>query len=304
MRGLLALFVIALIHGSYASLLLQGPSEVVLQGSTVTLECLVSDPELNTSQVHFERFSKYMQSWYRLEPETSYFRRRCLYDYINVQREEQRISLSIPYVTSYAEGSYRCVSDAVNITATANSSQTLTFKVHYMGEPLLYRSGLSRYLGSVQDLKVSLGEDVTVDCSASSSQKPEYFWQKEGGDWILPSSKLTLKKVTALDGGEYTCTAQHPSVSSLTKKRTISITVLPEDAPWYESTNMQITLITAAVALTLLVLMVFMTVFLCRRAKQAKTSKGPIDDRSQKKPIYKNSVESLPSTCGDKQPLV
>lgn len=49
-----------------------------------------------------------------------------------------------------------------------------------------------------------------------------------------------------------------------------------EDAPWYESTNMQITLITAAVALTLLVLMVFMTVFLCRRAKQAKTSKGPM----------------------------
>lgn len=28
------------------------------------------------------------------------------------------------------------------------------------------------------------------------------------------------------------------------------------------------------------------------------------DDRSQKKPIYKASVESLPSTCGDKQPLV
>lgn len=28
------------------------------------------------------------------------------------------------------------------------------------------------------------------------------------------------------------------------------------------------------------------------------------DDRSQKKPIYKTSVESLPSTCADNQPLV
>ncbi|XP_071391641.1 uncharacterized protein [Centroberyx affinis] len=305
MKELLAITVIALIHGSYASLLLKGPSEPVLQGDLVTLECLVSDPELNTSLVHFERFSKY-QGWYRMQPEMGYFRSRCFYNDISVEREERRVVLSIPHATSYSEGPYRCVSDADNATALDNSSQQLTFKVHYMGELTVYRAGLSfsRYLGSTQDLRVQLGEEVVVECSASSSEKPEYFWQKEGGDWILPSSKLKLKKVSALDGGQYTCVAQHPNVSSLSKRRTISITVLREDAPWYESSNGRLMLMTSAAVVALLVLILSMGVFLCRKAKQAKTSKGPIDDRSQKKPIYKASVESLPSTCGDKQPLV
>lgn len=49
----------------------------------------------------------------------------------------------------------------------------------------------------------------------------------QGDDWILPSSKLTLKKVSAQDEGKYTCVAEHPSVESFSRRRTISITVLP-----------------------------------------------------------------------------
>ncbi|MEQ2171527.1 hypothetical protein GOODEAATRI_011662 [Goodea atripinnis] len=87
--------------------------------------------------------------------------------------------------------------------------------------------GYTSYLGVPQDLKVRLGDDVELKCSASSSEEPSYYWQKEGNDWILPSSTLTLKKVSTMDEGKYTCMAEHPSVKSLTKKRTISITLLP-----------------------------------------------------------------------------
>ena len=120
----------------------------------------------------------------------------------------------------------------------------------------------------------------------------------------MPSSTLTLRKVSAEDEGEYTCMAENRAVESLNKKRTVRITVLPEDASWYESSNGRLILMTSAAAVALLVFVLSVSVFLCRRAKQTKTSKGPIDDHSQKKPIYKGSSESLPSACGDKQPLV
>lgn len=49
-----------------------------------------------------------------------------------------------------------------------------------------------------------------------------------------------------------------------------------EDAPWYESSNGRLMLMTSAAAASLLVFILSMSIFLCRRAKQAKTSKGPM----------------------------
>ncbi|XP_037639846.1 uncharacterized protein si:ch211-79k12.1 [Sebastes umbrosus] len=298
MKVLLVAALVALIHGSYATLLIKGPTEPVLEGDSITLECLYSDSEHNISQVHFEVFSQYMRRW-----RTVWEGSICFYS-LEIKQTVESLVLSIPHAGRYYQGPYRCVSDAENVTEPDSSSRTLDFKVHYMGDLSLYREGYTSYLDVSQELKVRLGEDVVVKCSASSSEKPSYFWNKDGDDWILPLSTLTLKKVTAMDGGQYTCMAQHPSVESLSKKHTISITVLPEDAPWYASSNGHLMLMTSAAAVSLLVFILSMTVFLCRRAKQARTSKGPIDDKSQKKPIYKASVESLPSTCGDKQPLV
>ncbi|XP_044064675.1 uncharacterized protein si:ch211-79k12.1 [Siniperca chuatsi] len=298
MKVLLVVAVVALIHGSYATLLIKGPTQPVLEGESITLECMYSDSEFNISHVHFEVFSKYIQSW-RPVWERSW----CSY-LMQIERTAERLVLSMPHAGRFYEGPYRCVSDAENVTAPDNSSQPLAFKVHYMGELSLSREGYTSYLGVPQELKVRLGDDVVVKCSASSSEEPSYFWNKDGDDWILPSSTLTLRKVRAVDEGQYTCMAEHPSVESLRKTRTVSITVLSEDAPWYESSNGRLLLMTSAAAVSLLVFILSMSVFLCRRAKQTKTSKGPIDDRSQKKPIYKTSVESLPSTCGDKQPLV
>ncbi|XP_041648869.1 uncharacterized protein si:ch211-79k12.1 [Cheilinus undulatus] len=298
MKLLLVITVVALIHGSYATLLIKGPTQPVLEGDSVTLECQYTGSDLNISQVHFEVFSKYTQMW---RPVLERF--WCFYS-MQVEQTGDSLTLSIAHTGKYYEGPYRCVSDAENVTEEDKSSQPVGFKVHYMGELLLNRDGYGRYLGTPEELKVRLGDDVVVYCSASASEEPVYFWNKDGDDWILPSSKLTLKKVTAMDGGQYTCMAEHPSVEALSKKRTISITVLPADSPWYASSNGRLVLMTSAAAVSLLVLILSMSVFLCRRAKQAKTSKGPIDDRSQKKPIYKSSVESLPSTSGDKQPLV
>ncbi|XP_053183934.1 carcinoembryonic antigen-related cell adhesion molecule 18 [Scomber japonicus] len=298
MKVLLFVAAVALIHGSYATLLIKGPTQPVLEGESITLECLYSDSEHNISHVHFEVFSKYMERWHVV-----WERSWCYYS-VYIEQVGDSLFLTIPRAGRYYEGPYRCVSDFDNVTAPENSSQLLEFKVHYMGELSLTREGYSSYLGVPQELKVRAGDDVVVKCSASSSEEPSYSWQKEGDDWILPLSKLTLKKVSKESEGQYTCMAEHPSVESLSKKRTITITVLPEDSPWYETTNGRLTLMTSAAAAALVVLVLSMSVFLCSRAKQTKTSKGPIDDRSQKKPIYKSSVESLPSTCGDKQPLV
>ncbi|XP_031145052.1 uncharacterized protein si:ch211-79k12.1 [Sander lucioperca] len=298
MKVLLLAAVVALIHGSYATLLIKGPTQPVLEGEQFTLECLYSDSELNISEVHFEVFSKHMQSW-----RTVWERSWCYYS-MEIERTAESLLLSIPRAGSFYEGPYRCVSDNENVTAPDNSSQPLAVKVHYMGELSLSREGYTSYLGVPQELKVRLGDDVVVKCSASSSEEPSYYWNKDGDDWILPSSTLTLRKMRAMDEGQYTCKAVHPSVESLSKKRSFSITVLSEDAAWYESSNGRLMLMTSAAGVSLLVFILSMSVFLCRRAKQTKTSKGPIDDRSQKKPIYKASVESLPSTCADKQPLV
>ncbi|XP_041799018.1 peroxidasin [Chelmon rostratus] len=300
MKVLVVVAAVALIHGSYATLLIKGPTEPLLEGEAITLECLYKDSEFNISQVHFEIFSKYMQGW---RPVRSWERSWCYYS-MQIAKTADSLALFIPRAGRFFEGPYRCVSDAENVTAPDNSSQVLAIKVHYMEEPSLSREGYSSYLGVPQELKVRLGDDVVLKCSASSSEEPSYSWNKNGDDWILPSSKLTLKKVSATDEGQYTCMAEHPTVESLSKRRTISITVLPEDAPWYESSNGRLMLMTSAAAVSLLVFILSMSVFLCRRAKRGKTSKGPIDDRSQKKPIYKTSVESLSSTCGDKQPLV
>ncbi|KAM4601306.1 zwei Ig domain protein zig-1 [Polymixia lowei] len=302
MKGLLVTFLIAVIHGSHAALVIKGPSEPILSREPVTLECLSTNPDVNISQVHFESFSKYTQTWYRLDPESSRYHFRCMaVDYFAVENKKSRLVLYISSASTYQADTFRCVSDDLNATAPENSSEPLTLKVHFMEELRLHRTGLTYYLDSGVNLKVLPGEDVEVECSVRSSETPEYFWQKEGGDWILPSSKLSLKKVGALDAGMYTCTAQNPTVASLRKSRAITVSVLSDDASWYETSTGRLVLMTSAAAVALLVFVLSVSVFLCRRAK---SSKGPINDGSQKKPIYRNSVESLPSTCGDKQPLV
>ncbi|KPP76745.1 hypothetical protein Z043_103892, partial [Scleropages formosus] len=286
----------------HRALILKGPQGPVLEGDLVTLECL-SDVELNMSQVHIEKFSKRMQKWYRLEMNEMWLYRRCFSYDVDLTREQDRLVLTIFSIQSWTDGPYRCVSD--NSSDLYNSSLPLSIPVHYMRDLSVYREGVgsySRYFSSLQDLRVPLGDDVEVECSTSASETPQYSWSKEGEDWVELSNKLKLKKVRLEDSGKYTCTAQHPSVPVLTKTRTINLTVLPADAPWYDSTQGRIVLMTSAAGAGLLLLIMSVSICLCRRSSERK-SKGPIDDRSSKKPIYTASTESLPSTVGDTQPL-
>lgn len=61
-----------------------------------------------------------------------------------------------------------------------------------MGELSLSREGYTGYLGTPHELKVRLGDDVVVKCSASSSEEPSYFWYKEvrkpreRAQWLCP----------------------------------------------------------------------------------------------------------------------
>ncbi|XP_066539164.1 uncharacterized protein si:ch211-79k12.1 [Hoplias malabaricus] len=303
---ILTTVVLALLRSGDASLLVKGPAGPVLEGDQVTLECVDTESEFNMSLVHFEKLSRHMKTWYRLDVDDySYYFRRCFYYDVDVRRENGRLLINLPRIQMWSAGPYRCVVD--NATeAMINSTMTYTIPVQYMREVSVYRSGLgsfTRYFTSLQDLRVSLGDDVELECSTSASETPQYFWSKEGEDWIVPSNKLKLEQVRDLDSGKYTCMAQHPSVESLSKKRTISLTVMPEDASWYETTTGRIALMASAAGVALLLVILSMTAFLCRSARQRK-GKGPIDDHSQKKPIYRSSIESLSSTTGDKQPLV
>ncbi|XP_076008879.1 uncharacterized protein LOC143002592 isoform X2 [Genypterus blacodes] len=233
----------------------------------------------------------------------AYFRRpSCFIGQPDSNRSRDRVSLIF---TAWHTTEIRCVSRSKNATAPTNVSEVFPLFVQTMPQLRIKHTDMWRYIPRhmTGDLTVPLGGDVMVECSSyETNLELEFFWKKEGGDWILPSSVLSLKKVTESDGGKYTCTARPHPRPMLKRESSISITVQPESAPWYKSTTIPMT--SAAAAVVILVLLVSMSVFLCRRAKQANTRKGPIDDHSQKKPVYSTSVESLPYTCTDKQPLV
>lgn len=302
MKSLTAAVVIALVHSSLAALLIKGPSTPVMEGGPVTLECLLQDSEYNISNVRFEAYNSFRESWYGVRE--SWRSGWCTYREKVVTRYEDRATLFIPFAYS-SHNTYRCVIDGTNTTDPELVSEPLNFTVHYVTGPQLTRDGYNRYFSFPQTLSVRAGTDVEVNCSASSSDKIDIYWYKEGSDWILPNPVLTLEKVSEFSEGQYTCSVVHPTIPSLTRTRSFNLTVLSESAAWLQTSDGWIFISTLVSVSTCMLVMVFVSVFLCRRAKKLRTSKGPIDDRSQKKPIYKSSAESVAVTCGDdKQPLV
>lgn len=290
-----------MIHCGSATLVIRGPTGPVLEGDSASLECLLKDSEYNIKDVRFEYFNRFRKAWTVVRERFSW----CGFGRMPIKRTEDRINLTIPYASGFYDG-FRCVIHGTNATSPDDSSEPWNFTVHYLRSPQFSKAGISRYVGFPHTLSVRAGDDVVVNCSSTSSEEPSISWYKEGSDWILPSSVLTLEKVSAFDEGQYTCSAQHPTIPSLSKTSSFSLTVVSEQAPWYQTSDGQLFMIILVPATTCLLLVIFgVSVFLCRRAKKIRTSKGPIDDHSQKKPIYKSSSESLPITCGDdKQPLV
>ncbi|MBN3289745.1 DCC protein, partial [Polypterus senegalus] len=279
------------------SLLIQSPEGPVLEGQSVTLEC-VSDMDSDMSFYSIQKYSRYMMMWINLEKTTHL---RCWYYDVNVTRADGRLQLNIPSIQSWNSGSFRCVAN--NGTNEESISEDLNIPVHYLRDISIYRdnSFYSRYWDQLGVLNVTRGSDVEVECSASASETPTYTWSKKGLEWVQLSNKLKLQKVQDGDAGLYTCTVQHPTVPSLSKTRSLQLYVVNEKKNWLGPDQMNLILMTAVPAGVLLLIILILAVYLSKR--KAPIVKGPIDDHSQKKPIYTGSQESLPSAA-DTQPLV
>ncbi|KAM9310598.1 uncharacterized protein KZ484_026458 [Pholidichthys leucotaenia] len=319
-----ALLLFALIHATYATLVIKGPTGPILEGQTVNLECQYVDTNASISRVIFQKFYQYNRYDYD-DYGSSRYRNRYRYRYNSrynsrysqnsdldgywdyssgwLNRTEDSVVLSFLQIQKKNAGSYRCTANSYS-AAPDNASLPFTIKVEYMNNVMINRELHFTYRTAPNVVKVQRGDNLVLNCNVSASETPTYFWYKQGNDWMLPSAKLTVENVNEMDEGQYTCMAEHPTVKSLSKNRTISIVLLPEEAAWYDTSNGYVLLTTAAAAGALLLFIISMSVFMCRRSKEATSSKGPIDDRSQKKPIYKTSVESLPSVSTDNQPLV
>ncbi|XP_077432473.1 hepatic and glial cell adhesion molecule isoform X2 [Vanacampus margaritifer] len=223
----------------------------------------------------------------------------CSYN-LKVEQVDDKMVMHVPHVVLFFDSLFRCVSDERTLSAPNSVSETLSIKVHYLGDVRLSREG-SSFLHLSEELRVRQGDDVALKCSSTSSEEPNYCWYKEGDDWILPLPVMTLKKVSATDGGVYTCTAENPAVL-LNKTRSINIVVLPEEGSWFENNSGRLVLMTSLVATCgLSMLVAALSVCIYRRRKRTDTK--PIDDRSQTKPVYKDSSEALHVKC-DKQPLI
>jgi len=61
-----------------------------------------------------------------------------------------------------------------------------------MGELLLTRAGFTSYLGVSTQLKVRLGDEVVLKCSAGSSEEPTYYWSKDVRKPPFSSSVLIM----------------------------------------------------------------------------------------------------------------
>lgn len=58
LKLVVSIYVIKCLCVFAASLFVKGPTESVLEGDSVTLECLDTESELNMSSVHFEKLSR------------------------------------------------------------------------------------------------------------------------------------------------------------------------------------------------------------------------------------------------------
>ncbi|XP_061770996.1 uncharacterized protein si:ch211-79k12.1 [Nerophis ophidion] len=269
-----------LIHRLYGDLLIKGQKKVIMEDDSTRLECVYSNKAYDISKVQFEVFSEWLQIWRPVTPSSW-----SLYS-LEAEQAADKMVLKIPRAASFSERLFRCVSSDETLRGSNRSSETLSFKVHYLREPQLFRVGLSRLFSLQHQIKVRRGDDVALKCYARSSEQPTYYWFREGDDWLLPSPLLSLRGVRASDAGVYACKAEHPSVPHR-RSHNVTVVVLPEDARWYESNTDHVVLMALLVALVVVSApILILTEHYCRRYKKAKVNKGPIDDHSQISPMY------------------
>ncbi|XP_060113822.1 sialic acid-binding Ig-like lectin 16 [Heteronotia binoei] len=275
----------------------------LLEGSNVTLECLTDEEGEDLSGFFFQKYSKWLHMWISLDSERQL---RCWFYDVTVSHEDGRLLLSISNLQSWHTGPYRCASS--NATGNASVSEAQDLQVEYLHNVFVTRS--NTWCGTIgETVTVVEGANLDLLCSADASKDPIYEWSREGDDWVVVSKSLTLPKVNREQMGTYTCQAKHPSLPQLTKSKSVQVFVEGMERSFtLESVLTRSTpMLALAVALPAVVLLLVVLVFavLIRRHRAAAKKKAVPEDSGQRTPIYKGSLESVPSVVmGDTHPLV
>ncbi|XP_039368906.1 cell surface glycoprotein MUC18-like [Mauremys reevesii] len=298
---LLAALALRWAHGEIPTVHLIDQEGPILEGSSVTLECLTDEAGADMSQFTFQKYSPWLHSWVSLDNPD---RLRCWFFDVNVTRADGRLLLAIGALQSWHAGAYRCV--AANGTGNASASAELSLRVEYLRSVFVTRA--HTWCGTVGDsVAVMEGEDVELQCSADASQPPEYEWSRQGADWVVASSALSLPHVSREQAGTYECRAQHPSLPHLARSRAVRLDVQGPQSSYQLEPGLGLStpvllLAVGLPALLLLLLVLGLSVLVLRRRQAAKIPAG--EEPGQRTPIYKGSLESVPSVAGDQQPLV
>ncbi|XP_061454057.1 carcinoembryonic antigen-related cell adhesion molecule 20-like [Rhineura floridana] len=274
----------------------------IFEGSNVTLECLTDEEGEDLSGFTFQKYGKWLHSWISLDTASEL---RCWFYSVAVSRDDGRLLLTINDLKSWHAGSYRCI--ASNATGNASFSDELDLQMEYLHGIFLART--NTWCATVGDsVTVLEGSDLQLRCTADASQTPLYEWTREGDDWVVVSSDLTFAKVNREQAGTYTCHAQHPTLPQLSKSKSVRLFVEGSERGFTLESVLSLStpVLALAVALpaVLLLLVIMVFAFLIPRRRAAAKKKAAQEDSGQRTPIYKGSLESVPSAVGDTHPLV
>ncbi|XP_075772348.1 basal cell adhesion molecule, partial [Pelodiscus sinensis] len=123
--------------------------------------------------------------------------------------------LTLPGVSRADGGTYRCQVLDFDSPPEVQLEKEVAIDVNYL-DPLTVQPG-SR-------VTVPLGGEVTLGCAARGSKPPRLLWRK-GRERVADAGSHTLRSVSYLMAGTYTCEASVPSVPGLWEEQAVQVTV-------------------------------------------------------------------------------
>ncbi|KAJ8289801.1 hypothetical protein GJAV_G00005490 [Gymnothorax javanicus] len=118
-------------------------------------------------------------------------------------------------VTRNDSGTYRCEVMDFDAAPTVELVRTLDIFVHYLNPVMISPAG------PVYEV---LGGNVELHCTTKASDKHTVQWKK-GSTVLSQNGVLSLKEISFVDAGEYSCVAAVPSVPGLSAEANVMLTV-------------------------------------------------------------------------------